>query len=59
MKMKSRVALLHLKVSSEGLLAEIDIPLRSPIQVQTKADAALTESCKMCFLFTRLEFPPF
>ena len=28
------------KVSSEGLLAEIDIPQRSPIQVQTKADVA-------------------
>ena len=28
------------KVSSEGLSAEIDIPLRSPIQVQTKADVA-------------------
>ena len=28
------------KVSSEGLSAEIDIPPRSPIQVQTKADGA-------------------
>ena len=28
------------KVSSEGLSAEIDIPLRSPIQVQTKSNAA-------------------
>ena len=28
------------KVSSEGLSAEIDIPQRSPIQVQTKADEA-------------------
>ena len=28
------------KVSSEGLSAEIDIPLRSPIQVQTKAYVA-------------------
>ena len=28
------------KVSSEGLSAEIDIPLQSPIQVQTKADVA-------------------
>ena len=28
------------KVSSEGLSAEIDIPLRSPVQVQTKIDAA-------------------
>ena len=28
------------KVSSEGLSAEIDIPQRSPIQVQTKADVA-------------------
>ena len=28
------------KVSSEGLSAEIDIPQRSPIQVQTKADGA-------------------
>ena len=30
----------RLKVSSEGLSAEIDIPQRSPIQVQTKADVA-------------------
>ena len=28
------------KVSPKGLSAEIDIPLRSPIQVQTKADVA-------------------
>ena len=28
------------KVSSEGLSAEIDIPLQSPIHVQTKADVA-------------------
>ena len=28
------------KVSSEGLSAEFDIPLRSPIQVQTKVDVA-------------------
>ena len=28
------------KVSSEGLSVEIDIPLRSPIQVQTKANVA-------------------
>ena len=33
----------RVKVSSEGLSAEIDIPLRSPIQVQTKADVA---TCK-------------
>ena len=28
------------KVSSEGLSAEIDIPQRSPIQVQTKVEVA-------------------
>ena len=28
----------HPKVSSEGLSEEIDIPLRSQIQIQTKAD---------------------
>ena len=32
------------KVSSEGLfIAEIDIPLRSPIQVQTEANVVLTK----------------
>ena len=31
---------LGLNVSSEGLVAEIDILLRSPIQVQTKANVA-------------------
>ena len=37
---KSSARVPRFKVLSEGLTAEIDIPLRSPIQVQTKADVA-------------------